>query len=315
MKRGEAFVGFKEGPINFPPTFKYDVPRTIKQRKGHSSKHTLVLSEVEEKADAHVSVEDEPEQEGGDSVSLSSAWASNLSRMTSRSSSSSSESGKTKEKDKEMEIAATNAQLNANDSQNSVSGILQVAHKTKVKWLNLVHSSTPSKELDGAPPPSSAQASITRSKSLTRRFSVKKHRRPATLAESKVQTVEPKEKLSMHHTVTSSVSVPAGDGGPASASLAAEDTPRKSTSSLTTEIVKGSGELVAKIAKNVSRGSMTRRGHHNRDEQTAEELSKGIYDSSSKQRVPSWCVLRQTISTEDCLILPPGAIVYCISQP
>jgi len=321
MKRGEAFVGFKEGSINFPPTFKYDVLRTIKGRKSlkaNSSKHTLVLSEVEEKTDAHVSVEDEPEQEGGDSVSVrSSALASNLSRATSRSSSSSSESGKTKEKDKETEIAAINAQLNANDSPSSVSGILQAAHKAKAKWLNLVHSSTPSKELNGSPPPpSSAQASITRSKSLTRRFSVKKNRRPATLAESKVQIVEPKEKLSRQHTVTSSVSVPAGgDGGPVSASLTAEATPRKSTSSLTTEIVKGSSELVTKIAKNVSRSSVTRRGHHNRDEQTTEELSKGIYDSSSKKRVPSWYVLRQAITTEGCLIIPPGAIVYCISPP
>lgn len=292
MKRGEAFVGFNEGPINFPPTFKYDVLRTIKQRrspKANSSKHTLVLSEVEEKTDAHGSVEDEHEQEGGDSVSvLSSAWASGLSRRTSRSSSSSSESGKTKEKDKEIEIAATNARLNANGSPSSVSGILQVAHKTKAKWLNLVHISSPSKELDGPLPPSSAPALVTRAKSLTRRFSIKKPQRSATLAESKVQSVEPNETLSTHHAVTSSTSVPAGDGGHTSASLTAEDTPRKSTSSLTTDIVKGSSEFVSKIAKNVSRSPVTRRGHHNRDEQTTEVLSKGIYDSSSKQRVPSW---------------------------
>ena len=180
MKSGEAFIGFKESPIDFPPTFKYDVLRTIKQKKylkANSSKHTLVLSEVEEKKDL---VEDEPEQEDGDSASISSAWASNLSRMTSRPSSS-SESGKTKEKERETDIAAVNAQLNvngANEGSPSVSGIFQAAHRAKAKWLNLVHSSTPSKDSNGRPPPSSVQALITRSKSLTRRSSVKKNRRP-----------------------------------------------------------------------------------------------------------------------------------------
>jgi len=303
MKNGEAFDGFKEGPINFPPTFKYDVLRTIKRKrslKANSSRHAHVLSEVEEKTGAHGSIEDEPEQEGGDSVSvLSSAWASNLSRMTSRSSSSSSGSGKTKEKDKETEITTTNAQLNANESPSDVSGISQAVHRVKAKWSNLVHSSTPSKELSRSSSRSSAQASVTRTKSLTRRFSVKRTRHPATLAGSKVQVVEPKEKLLMQHAVTSSVSVPTGHGGgPVSASLTAEDMPRKSTSSFTTEIVKGSGEVITKIAKNVSRSSVTRRGPHSKDERVTEELSKGIYDSSSKRRVPSWCVFSPIIAQE-----------------
>jgi hypothetical protein len=37
MQSGEAFVGFNEGPIEFPPTFKYDVLRTIKKGKRKSS--------------------------------------------------------------------------------------------------------------------------------------------------------------------------------------------------------------------------------------------------------------------------------------
>lgn len=208
-----------------------------------------------------------------------------------------------------MEIAAVNAQLNANES---LSGILQAAHKAKVKWLNLVHSSTPSKESNGSPSPSSAQTFITRSKSLTRRTSVKKNQRPATLAGSKVQVVEANESLSTRHVVTSSVSVPAGE--PVSAPLTGEDTPRKSTSSFSTEFVKGSGEIITKIAKNGSRGSVTRKGRSKRDGQTTEEVLKGIYDSSSKQRVPSWCVSAPTIRADCHLILPPGVIVYCISR-
>ncbi|KAJ3565155.1 hypothetical protein NP233_g7820 [Leucocoprinus birnbaumii] len=37
-QQGKAFVGFDEGPINFPPTFKYDVMRTIKKPKRSPSK-------------------------------------------------------------------------------------------------------------------------------------------------------------------------------------------------------------------------------------------------------------------------------------
>ena len=299
MKSGEAFVGFKEGPIDFPPTFKYDVLRTIKQKKflkANSSKHTLVLSEVEERKDM---VEDEPEQEGGDSVSVrSSAWASNLSRMTSHSSSSSSESGKDKEtevetekeKEKETDIAAVNTQFNINEANEGVSGILQAAHRAKVKWLSRIHNS---KESNETPTSSSAGALITRSKSLTHQSPVKRNRRPSTLAGSKVPVVG---KLSTHLTVTSTVSVPVGDDAePVTASSTPEDTSRKSTSSLTTEIVKGSGEVVTKLVKNISRSSVKRKGHHNRDMKNMEELSKGIYDSSSKRRVPSWCVVSPTI--------------------
>jgi hypothetical protein len=55
MQRREAFVGFNEAPINFPPTFKYDVLRTIKPSKSSkwspwkSSESVHDLSEIEEK--------------------------------------------------------------------------------------------------------------------------------------------------------------------------------------------------------------------------------------------------------------------------
>ncbi len=38
MQEGKAFVGFEEGLINFPPTFKYDVLRTLKRPKRSSSR-------------------------------------------------------------------------------------------------------------------------------------------------------------------------------------------------------------------------------------------------------------------------------------
>ncbi|TFY62188.1 hypothetical protein EVJ58_g4021 [Rhodofomes roseus] len=36
MEAGRAFVGFHEAPITFPPTFKYDVMRTLKRRRSSS---------------------------------------------------------------------------------------------------------------------------------------------------------------------------------------------------------------------------------------------------------------------------------------
>jgi hypothetical protein len=38
MEEGKAFVGFEEGLINFPPTFKYDVLRALKKPKRSSSR-------------------------------------------------------------------------------------------------------------------------------------------------------------------------------------------------------------------------------------------------------------------------------------
>ncbi|KAH9958573.1 hypothetical protein BC827DRAFT_1218921 [Russula dissimulans] len=45
MRNGQAFVGFREAPINFPPTFKYDVLRTIRHKRKRS-KHTTSAAEA-----------------------------------------------------------------------------------------------------------------------------------------------------------------------------------------------------------------------------------------------------------------------------
>ncbi|KAI9512954.1 hypothetical protein F5148DRAFT_560300 [Russula earlei] len=45
MRNGQAFVGFREAPIDFPPTFKYDVLRTIRHKRKRS-KHTQAATEA-----------------------------------------------------------------------------------------------------------------------------------------------------------------------------------------------------------------------------------------------------------------------------
>jgi hypothetical protein len=45
MRNGQAFVGFREATINFPPTFKYDVLRSIKHKhKGSKHRHTAATA-------------------------------------------------------------------------------------------------------------------------------------------------------------------------------------------------------------------------------------------------------------------------------
>ena len=45
MRNGQAFVGFREATINFPPTFKYDVLRTSRHKRKRS-KHSQMTTEV-----------------------------------------------------------------------------------------------------------------------------------------------------------------------------------------------------------------------------------------------------------------------------
>lgn len=55
MKEKTTFAGFHEAPINFPPTFKYDVLRSLKRSKRSSSKRSQIgdhfahIAEVEER--------------------------------------------------------------------------------------------------------------------------------------------------------------------------------------------------------------------------------------------------------------------------
>ena len=70
MQHGDAFVGFNEADINFPPTFKYDVMRTLKRSKAKSSrsaKHDSALAENPLVEEPEVRIDDvDAEAENGD---------------------------------------------------------------------------------------------------------------------------------------------------------------------------------------------------------------------------------------------------------
>ena len=71
MRNGQAFVGFREAAINFPPTFKYDVLRTSRHKRKRS-KHSQMLSGVvtalsQDSAEACDQPEAEEHHDGGHS--------------------------------------------------------------------------------------------------------------------------------------------------------------------------------------------------------------------------------------------------------
>lgn len=95
MKSGQEFVGFNEASINFPPTFKYDVLRTLKRHrrpnsrlgrwKSFGNEHGRRITEAEEKEQQQPDAEDEDSDDDtkafGEAASLaSSAWTSMHSR-------------------------------------------------------------------------------------------------------------------------------------------------------------------------------------------------------------------------------------------
>lgn len=141
MQNGEAFVGFHEAPIDFAPTFKYDVLRTLKRPKRHASRldrwkhqdkpHKLV--EVEEKDHddeqderEHDDDGDEDEDNQGENASLaSSMWTSMHSRPAT-------------DGDEDFFDSTT---LTTPGSKVSLT---VAAHKAKAKWMTLLSPSSPS---------------------------------------------------------------------------------------------------------------------------------------------------------------------------
>ncbi|KAJ3509060.1 hypothetical protein NLJ89_g5423 [Agrocybe chaxingu] len=180
MKKGSFFDGFHEAPIDFPPTFKYDVLRTLKRAKRSSSKlsragdSTTKLAEVEERGLEEN--EDEGDEDEGASL-VSSA-------MTSLNSKPATEPGN----DEDAYFQASPSTPTVMTSTSKVSLVSTGANKAKVKWLSILSPSFSPKhktkhgEPWGAPgtpvtpnyliPPSplSARPPISASESSKKRF-------------------------------------------------------------------------------------------------------------------------------------------------
>lgn len=141
MRNGLAFVGFNEGPIDFAPTFKYDVLRTIKRPKTkgarqswkhHAEKHKP-LFEVEEREKSDDDGDEDGEANEGASLA-SSVWTSIHSRPP------------TDPEDEDVFVSsASSPVVNLAGGLAHKISIAAAAHKAKAKWMTLISSkSTPS---------------------------------------------------------------------------------------------------------------------------------------------------------------------------
>ncbi|KAF8876732.1 hypothetical protein BD779DRAFT_1559597 [Infundibulicybe gibba] len=130
MANGYAFSGFNEGAIDFPPTFKYDVLRTLKREKRKGPRREAWKHSYE-KLRSH-ETEKEPEDadeddggEGGEAASMaSSVWTSVASKAYA---------------DDEVSVSVSPPSRTRSAPGNRIS-IQAAAHKAKTKWLSLVKS-------------------------------------------------------------------------------------------------------------------------------------------------------------------------------
>lgn len=135
MRNGLAFVGFKEGPINFAPTFKYDVLRTLKRAKTKSYrphwKHRAdrIVNPLQELDEPERDEDDEgegEEDEEGEGASLASSnWTSVRSKITDMD-------------DEDVFSDQPSSHANAFPHLTHRVSISAAAHKAKTKWKALV---------------------------------------------------------------------------------------------------------------------------------------------------------------------------------
>lgn len=138
MANGQAFVGFQEATIDFPPTFKYDVLRTLslsRRHKRHGStrkipddKSPRVRSPDQKELDA-LETEDVEEEAAGEAASMASTFATSVH----------SRAGTDREiEDDDYFHASPSSQTMATSTSK-----ISVADKAKVKWMSLISPLSP----------------------------------------------------------------------------------------------------------------------------------------------------------------------------
>ena len=262
MKKEGAFVGYREAPINFPPTFKYDVMKTIKRDKsgairehgkGRNGKRWLGyrsnpnLSEVQEAEPESTSRLGEDEERGnsmdvdddnGSIISTAVTGMSVQSRLT--------VNGESDDTDNYIPSRSRKSSAKSKEDTGGAAQKLfraKAALKAKTKWLSLIRSS--SSRNSPSPTP--------------RRPSQKSQRSNFSASSPQIR------------------SIPTAS---ANSSTALRTTSSTSELIRPSELQRSSSRKSVKSAKS-SKLLGSAKGTENTQQETG-------YDSSSKQRVPSW---------------------------
>jgi hypothetical protein len=244
MREGKAFVGFEEGPINFAPTFKYDVLRTLKRSKTngsrnnwkyHAEKHDP-LHEIEEPDRDEDDDEGDEDCEGEGASMVSSVWTSVHSRPP------------TDGEDDEF-FSSPSAQAVSTPILAHKISIVAAAQKAKTKWMALLGPTS-------APNTPASKWRKLRNSSTT----------PSTL------------NIREPTSTKSSTDTPLAYAGTQSL------LPGYTNSGLLHPL----GPIRSTSIKSVQQSG---------DEDTEDE-DKGVYDSSNKKRVPSWCVCMESLKLD-----------------
>ena len=243
MRNGQAFVGFREAAINFPPTFKYDVLRTSRHKRKRS-KHSQVLPGVvtalsQDSAEVGDQPEAEEHHDGGHSDGSSEddtngELASVVSSVTTAYSQHSQVS------DEDNDSGAESDYLRRRMGHPVRSGGLvkrisqSAAQRAKSKWAEIINA-----------PPSPRTVRSRR---------------------ANVHTPQPKDEKSPRSIPTTPL---LGQRATSPANTTLSETMLPSATAF----------------KGRAKSSLSLTG-----DGTAEtEDDRGVYDSSSKRRVPSWC--------------------------
>ena len=258
MKSGGGFSGFSEAPINFPPTFKYDVLQTLKRHRSvraviskkarhlrsarHANGGDATLDEAEEN-DLSSSSDSDEEQEGNSMVS--SGWQSAQSKYTTDNEPSDDPDDDT---DNPTSSAAQNAIANSVSHPHAVQQLLfssPAAQRAKTKFLSLVASNPQG--------PTRVNSGRGTSPNIT----------------------------------------PLSINRPLARSRAKSDVGSPTSPTLGTRLPNTSLEIIRSPSQNLkppplNRSQSTKSANPERHEAPEEGRRCGVYDSSSKQRVPSW---------------------------
>ncbi|OCH90353.1 DNase I-like protein [Obba rivulosa] len=258
MASGEAFNGFQEAAITFPPTFKYDVLKRSKTRRSrrYSSKpasmrlqHDKLLTEVGEEqsqqcAEKQAAQENRDAEEGAtdDAASVVSSV------RTSRTSNNSRYTFNFEDDDDDTTVLSSTRVRASTGMINHKLWAAAAAHKAKARWHSIVSGSSPGKVQD------------------------------------KVQ-----EKLTKWKVNLSRPTTPAPDGKFPSRPPITPLVPRHRDQDAST-IAYSNNSHDPDLQSVKARPSSSR--SVNPDEMGVGNIDpeeKGVYDSSHKQRVPSWC--------------------------